>query len=180
MIWSTLRFLVKLCDAFGLWLVSMVDYPTAVGLSYRAISYNQKKQHMSLTNSSVPVVQYFYIRKANNCSSTHRGAPVGVIAFTPDPDAPNVFRVAGSMVSRKDLFVKATGVAKAVGRLNGDYAVFGKTEFENMPLYQVIANLDLASVRGNFYSEVDWSLGDKTKQSAITSLEARCASTPTQ
>ena len=128
--------------------------------------------------------QHFFLRlQPNDAPQAGRGAPVGVIAFKFDPANPKVVHVAGSMVSRKDTFVRDAGVAKAYGRLSSDetHVSMPIDQFKATPIDEIAATIGLHpsyNVNTNHFRAVDWKKANITKTSAIDSLEARLAQSP--
>lgn len=132
-------------------------------------------------------VQHFYLRLSNDGKTTKHGVPipaeylgqpVGVIAFR--AHAPGIVAVSGSMVSRKDTFVKRTGVAKAHGRLADDDNCLhiSVDELKQIQPQELVAQLGLMTRTGNHFNQVNWSKAQHTKASAIESFEARQAQVP--
>ncbi len=141
-----------------------------------------------MNSDSKPATQHFYLRLSNDGRTTkhgtpipseYLGAPVGVIAFRANTDPGSVV-VSGSMVSRKDTFVKKTGVAKALGRLNNDDTTITLTldELKNISASDLAAKLGLYTRTGNHFRYVNWNRANSTKASAIESFEARQAQAP--
>lgn len=141
-----------------------------------------------MNSDSKPATQHFYLRLSNDGRTTkhgtpipseYLGAPVGVIAFRASEN-PGIVIVSGSMVSRKDMFVKKTGVAKAVGRLNNCDTRLSLTmdELRTTDVAVMATMLGLRSPTGNHFRKVDWSRANSTKASAVESFEARQAQVP--
>jgi len=133
------------------------------------------------------IVQHFYLRTSTAglvgkdgtpVPPDHRGHPVGVLAMTFTPKG--TIRFSGSLVSKKDVFLKKTGVAKAHGRLSNDStsAEVPVDQFKAMDTCLLAATIGLYTRRGNRFHEIDWARAEKTKLSALDSLEARCGKTP--
>ncbi|RTL07792.1 hypothetical protein EKK58_01205 [Candidatus Dependentiae bacterium] len=141
-----------------------------------------------MNSDSKSATQHFYLR-LNTAGLTTKhgtpipaeylGAPVGVIAFRANPN-PGFVTVAGSMVSRKDTFIKKTGVAKALGRLNDEGSTLDLplTELKGISTADLAAKLGLFTRNGNHFTQVNWRKADSTKASAIESFEARQAQVP--
>lgn len=195
-IWPMIRlespFIQKLI-IIGMWIVAVVDYSVAAAMSSLIIPPNDKNKNAdSMSTEAInpgnsTITQHFFLRTSTAGQLTkagtpippeHNGHPVGVIAMTFGPNG-NV-RFAGSMVSRKDVFVKKTGVAKAHGRLrNEETSVELPAEaFKKADTTFLAAQLGLYTHRGNHFQSVDWSRANKTKASAVESLEARLGLKP--
>lgn len=132
-------------------------------------------------NVQNPFVQHFYLRNLTAGKYTKAGVPipkefngppVGVIAFQFIPGSR--VRVAGSMVSRKDAFVKKTGVAKAHGRLLDVAASLEMpvADFKTHTAASIASMLGLYA-SGNHFCSINWVQADNTKSFAMQSLEAR-------
>lgn len=141
-----------------------------------------------MNSDSKPATQHFYLRLSNEGRTTkhgtpipseYLGAPVGVIAFRANAN-PGFVVVSGSMVSRKDTFVKKTGVAKALGRLNNDDTTLTLSldELKSISASDLAAKLGLYTRTGNHFAYVNWNRANSTKASAIESFEARQAQVP--
>lgn len=141
-----------------------------------------------MNSDSKPATQHFYLRLSNDGRTTkhgtpipneYLGAPVGVIAFRASEN-PGAVVVSGSMVSRKDTFVKKTGVAKAIGRLHNDDSTITLTldELKATSAVDLAAKLGLFTRTGNYFTQVNWLRANSTKASAVESFEARQAQVP--
>lgn len=141
-----------------------------------------------MNSNSKTATQHFYLRLSNDGRTAkngtpippeYLGAPVGVIAFRASSD-PSVVVVSGSMVSRKDVFIKKTGVAKAIGRLaNEDNTLtMPISELRALDTSALAAKLGLFTRTGNHFTQVNWIRANSTKASAIESFEARQAQVP--
>jgi len=146
-----------------------------------------KKTNQSINSMTPPIVQHFYLRTSTAGLLTkdgapvppeHRGHPVGVIAMTFMPNG--TIRFSGSLVSKKDVFLKKTGVAKAHGRLANDAtaAELPVEQFKTFTTASLAATLGLYTKHGNRFNEIDWQRAELTKLSALDSLEARCGKQP--
>ena len=121
--------------------------------------------------------QYFYLRLEKgetNCNSNHLQPPVGVVAFSQKEDGS--IRVAVSIVSKKDQFVKKTGVAKALGRLKSKTQWIQIDRSAPMSLFDIIVLLIpglgrsyIYDMENNFYG-VNWDAAQKTFE-ALTSRD---------
>ena len=113
--------------------------------------------------------QYFYLRlekEYTNCNPEHLQPPVGVVAFSQEQDGG--IRVAVSIVSKKDQFVKKTGVAKALGRLKSRTQWIQIDRSVPMYLYDIavllvpgLGGTSIYSKDNNFY-RIDWNAANET------------------
>lgn len=142
-----------------------------------------------MSTNSTPV-QYFFLRlpQSKTCScalskgpyrkqtSAH---PVGVIAFTREKTEfdPSLIRVAGSMVSKKDVFDKKIGVARAIGRLKSasKSLTFTEPEFSDISVMGLLDDLNLVPNRGssNYADDLDYDRAEKTFKKTVEVFRSR-------
>ena len=121
--------------------------------------------------------QHFYLRLAREhavCPSDHKTHPVGIIAFRKTEDGK--LRVAGSMVSKKDMFLKKAAIGIVTGRLNSKAACeYTPGSLSLSSAEEVAADVGLYTEKANYFNEVDWTEADKTLRTALDIYNKRLA-----
>lgn len=120
---------------------------------------------METITISIPdrIIQHFYLRLARNltkCPLGHRTPPVGVIVVS-YTGGTEVLRLSGSLVSKKDTFIKKAGTAIAINRLrSATKSLLLLPEVETCSVRCLARLLGLATAKGNYFNSVDWAQAD--------------------
>ena len=155
----------------GVAVLSMVDSAAATYLALRIGPYTLKKntsvKMTSPTNSIEPqdqtLTQHFYLRLLPEVghNPNHKTHPVGVLVVQGKVGSGKV-KVAGSLVSKNDTFLKKVGVARAYGRLESESlsAEYQTAELACVSAATVAAELGLFTQEANHFLKVDWKAAD--------------------